>query len=245
MAKTRSAIKKTANKGNQVHVPLRECSVKLTRLRAETIDRFLGHKKNITHDLKIRIRRNVMHVGEIAIVSKNNTFDIQLKSSLNGLRIVESSSRILRPRPNSDTSCIGPCKTNLVAKEVVRSDIAKIQSKSKVSSVVIASAWRKCKKGSLFKAHVGDIVMAKLSGHSPWPAVIVDFVSNVRAKVEFFGADANEKIGYVNVKEITPFSESAEVISALLERDCLKFKKSINEAELISQVPRHISIFND
>lgn len=105
---------------------------------------------------------------------------------------------------------------------------------------LIDEAWRKCKLGHRKEFNVDDIVMAKLKGHAAWPASIVEFSSQSKAKVLFFGANPNEKFGSVNMAEIIHFNDATDVVRLTLKRDFIqkrKFQKGIREAQISLGMP--------
>lgn len=86
----------------------------------------------------------------------------------------------------------------------------------------VNSAWLRCKnshKNKKQKLSVKDVVLAKLRGHSAWPAIIIEMPSKNMAKVQFFGAQVHEKFGFVIINEITLFKDSIVVILMLLKKN--------------------------
>lgn len=87
--------------------------------------------------------------------------------------------------------------------------------------------------------------MAKLKGHPAWPANVLEYISKNRVKVAFFGAEACEKFGFVNIAEITLFRNSADVTRLTLLRNIPKFKKAVKEALIVCDVPLLVSLVNE
>lgn len=125
---------------------------------------------------------------------------------------------------------------------LVKSNNTKTVAKPKSKHIFIDKAWRLCKKQEGSKICINDIVMAKLRGYTAWPAIVIEFMNKSTVKVQFFGVSESEKIGFITFKEITQFSNSEQVILAILERKCPKFKKAIQEAEFVSGTPSYASI---
>lgn len=187
--------------------------------------------ESITCNLNMRIHRNVMMFNNRQQFSKNNQFYVELRSSVNELFVVGEfdpcTTRNLRPKP--ELKSMKPKKP-----------LTSMTKYSKPLATLINTAWKKCKSKQIESSHkisIDDIVMAKVSGYSAWPAIILEFVNKNRAKVEFFGTEPHEKFGLVDVKEITLFENSADVIIPLLKRNARNFKKATKEAEISCGVP--------
>lgn len=84
--------------------------------------------------------------------------------------------------------------------------------------------------------------MAKLRGHPAWPSMVIEFTPKNRVKVMFFGADRNERFGFVSESEIVLFKNAAHLIELSLKRNFSKFRKGIHEAEISCNVPSCASI---
>lgn len=187
------------------------------------------------------------------IKGTDKTFNIDIKMNAESILIKQTtivvnepaSSRILRPRAAVSISHSEKLKNNS------KSCLTVVKTQPKSTSKMIDDAWRQCKSNNVRDGNtirLKDIVIAKLKGHAPWPAVVNEFVNKSRVLVEFFGADKSQKFGLVGVDEITPFMHSSNVIRVILltlKRDILMFTKDIREAELICGVPSHASITND
>lgn len=239
-----SSVRSRKNKSKVLKPSLiKDCSVKLQRLSTETLRRYLNdNEKDITHNIHVNIRDNEMKIGNKILTSINSTFFVKLKVSSDQVIVVDSSKSIpnrivtrnLRKRVNaldsiSDASpklTVAPCRSKPIYK-------------------LADLAWRKCKSNHKQNGHkisVNDVIMTKVRSYSPWPAIVLEFVNKKRIKVEFFGVDQNEKFGFIDLVEITRFSDSAEVIFLLLKRNICKFKKAVLEAELFCGIPNSVSL---
>lgn len=200
--------------------------MKLKRLSPATIERYL--KPNpITHNIDGKIKGCTLKLGGVSITSKNLVFDIQMKLREDGIAVSPSSVT-----QNSSQ------KSNLT--------VAVVQPKP--ITVLINEAWRTCKLDRRGQFQLNDMVMAKLKGHVAWPSRIIAFVNKHKAKVDFFGANQNEKFGFVSITEMVHYDESNDVIRLTLKRDFAhkeKFKKGIREVELMLGMSSHKSILND
>lgn len=210
---------------------VKDCCVKLVRLNRSTIDGYLK-PNNITHNVQSEIKGGVLKMGEVTISSDTTTFNVHMKLRSNQITI----------KPQS-------CRTNVVEHSLFGKSAQKGVEKSTLTVAVlqpkpivklIDEAWRKCKLGHRKELNVDDIVMAKLKGHAAWPALIVEFSSRSKAKVLFFGANPNEKFGFVNMAEIIHFHDAIDVVRLTLKRDFIqkrKFKKGIREVEIVLGMP--------
>lgn len=239
-------------------VPLKECRVELKRLSRRTLDRFLNPNR-INYNISAKIQRDKMKIGKTTITSTDGSFDITIKKSANGISISQSkkethqrlvslaapqsSGRVLRPRLQATAAM--PAKSN--SKPTRNLAVTKAQSNGKIVDASLNGAWRKCKNDNKenYFVQVNDIVMAKVRGHLAWPAIVKDIVNKNNAKVEFFGAKHYEKYGFVNIKEITPFANSIDVIRLTLKKNNPKFNKAISETEIACGVPFALSIKNN
>lgn len=127
-------------------------------------------------------------------------------------------------------------------------DDRQIYQPAKATDVkTVQRAWLNCKsshKKDKQKIRASDVVLAKVRGHSAWPAIIVEVISSSRVKVQFFGADAHEKFGFVGLNEITLFKNSIDVLLLLLKKNIKKFRKAVKEAELVCGIPEECSLLN-
>lgn len=247
MAETRSRRLKQSRSNASV----RDCVVKLQS--ENEIKRLISQKEDNTHKLNIGIKMhdNKMFVGNKILESDNDTFNLQLKLTSNGISICETAKpnysvpqvvpiRNLRPRLNSGsvTSC-------LLSKAESISVVSKI--KPNPINKTIDSSWRLCKSSHKQNERVikiNDVVIAKLRGHSPWPSICKEFLSKTRVRVEWLGVCSNEKIGFVNISEITLFKDSLPLVRNILNRGNSKFQKAIQEVEVIMQIPENLSMLS-
>lgn len=115
--------------------------------------------------------------------------------------------------------------------------------KPKTLNQLIDLEWRKCKadnKSDQFT--VGQIVMAKMKGWTPWPCVIERFTNKKRAQVIFFGTN---QTGSVDLNESVRMESSNEVIRLLLLRSLDRFPKGIREAESVLGISEENSIMRE
>lgn len=232
---------------------IRDCRVNLKRMSRRTIDRCLN-PSIITYDINVKISKNVMKLNETTIKATNNTFNIDIKMNAERISIKPTvivvntpvSNRILRPR-----AAIAPISLSKKLKNDRKSGLIVSKPQTKPIYKMVEEAWRKCKSDCNHDENtirLNDYVMAKLKGHPAWPARVVEFVNKTRVLVKFFGVDASQQFGYVNIAEITPFMKSVNVIQTLLltmKKDILKFTKGIKEVEVSCGVPSHDSLINN
>lgn len=207
-------------------------SIRLKRLSLATLKRYARNDKNITHTLGIRIRNDKMEIGDSVFVSKHNNFNICMKVSHDNVVVIDDDDKQSQNVPPQKHSDLRP-RLNVV--------------ESKSNNKLINSAWQLCKENHKENKHeicINDIVMAKLRGYSAWPAIVIEIFNKNRVKVEFFGADPNEKIGFVTVKEITLFDQSEDIILLLLKRNNSKFNKAVQEVEMLYKIPESICLSN-
>lgn len=199
----------------------------------------------ITTNIFVQIHDGVMHINGTVIPSKENVFDVHLKLCSDGLATAATAhgnlanDRILRSNLKANINDMD-CLT-----DQTKTPITTVSKFSKPLDKMINNSWRKCKSENTArdqKISINEIVMAKVSGFSAWPAIVLDFINKRRARVEFFGADSHEKIGLVDLNEITPFKYSTDVILPLLKRDARNFKKAVREAEIAAGIPNSKSM---
>lgn len=220
-------------------ITMKECWVKLKRLSASKIERHLK-SNDITHNIGVKIKECTLQMGQTIITSKNLTFDVHIK--LHGDQITITKNQSSAPSSNSMAS------RNLIQKRNQKSNLTVAVHQQKPIAKLIDQAWQKIKLESPKEFNVDDVVMAKLKGHTAWPAIIIEFVSEHKAKVDFFGANPNEKFGFVSLKEMVHFTECIDVIRLTLKKAFIhkeKFKKGIQEAELVVGIPSYASMLNE
>lgn len=90
---------------------------------------------------------------------------------------------------------------------------------------------------------VGDHVMAKMRGYSPWPARIISFTKGQRsAKCYFYGSHNN---GSVTIKEIVPFENASETIRLIATRKPIDFIKGVREIEIERGISQDQSVVKE
>lgn len=215
----------------------KDCWVNLKRLNRETIERYtVPYPSTTTYNISAKIHKNVLKISKTIMTTTDDTFNVDIKIDAEKLSIKRSkiaidepiSSRVLRPRTAAAITSLSP---NL--KKNRKPDLIVAKPHSKPINKMVEEAWKLCKSdSSREKCNIrpSDIVMAKLKGHPAWPAVVLEYISKTRVKVEFFGANKTEKFGFVNISEITPFESSADVIRLNLKRNIFRYKKAVKEA---------------
>lgn len=215
-------------------IKLKDCKVNLKRLSRATIESYLKQKDiDITHNISGTIKGCELKIGGASIRSKDLAFDVKIKIRKDAIIITQSESRAPSSLPKNCAE-----KSNLTVAVLQPKPITKL----------IDEAWRQSKLNRRGEFHVNDIVLAKLKGHAAWPAKIMEFSTKNKTKVFFFGANANENIGFVNTTEIVHFVDSINVARLTLKRDFVqrrKFEKGIREVEIILAIPSCASFFKD
>lgn len=208
-----------------------------TRSMKENVSNDVSMTDNIQSfecNVKIRIHRDAtIQIGEDthAVPMKNNDLNIRL--------------RLIPDENHSNEEAIIVDDTS--DDENSSKSLQFYQPASSMAPKCVSSSWLKCKnihKKKKQKVTKNDVVMAKLRGHAPWPAVILEIISKNSARVEFFGAQLNEKFGFVNLNEMTLFKDSIDLILLLLKKNTKNFSKAVKEAEVACGVQDDFSLFN-
>lgn len=200
---------------------MKHCRVILERLSRAAIESFLNPTHIITHNISAKIVDNVLKINNCEIKPTDFNFNLKLKVTQTGISVVQS-----KPHVHSQA-------------------VSKLNEKP--ISKLVDDAWRMSKsnhKENKFEIQTNDIVMAKLKGHPVWPAIVVEFVSKNKTKVEFFGADIHEKFGFVTTSEMTLFKNSAHLVLLSSKRNIAKLTKGIREAEISCGIPAVGSIIS-
>lgn len=252
MAKTESNLIGKKSVSLKVKKPqLRKCSIKLKRLSTETIQRYLRGVND--HNISVSIHGDEMKIENSIFKSTDNIFNVRLKVTSTKVTVITTSpprklksgpivsntpsvARNLRPKIKLNSN-VDLAIVNVVPKSTVH--------KPSISNRNIDNAWRLCKdRQDKREFCVNDIVMAKVRGFCPWPGKILEIVKN-RTKIEFYGANVSEKIGFVNRDELSFFKNCSDLIRTILERNPskeFKFRKGVKEAEIDFGVPEVLSI---
>lgn len=228
---------------------IKDCKIELKRLSRRTIKRYLD-PDTITYNISAKINKDIFKINKTIIKTTDNTFNIDVKMNATGISVKPTtmpvSSRILRPRPAVvSTSNSKNLKNNR------KPDLIVVKSQSKNALKIVEDSWQRCKldyNQNGKNIRVNDILMAKLKGHKPWPAIALEFVSDTKVFVKFFGAKESEQFGFVNVAELVPFKNSINVIQPILlilKRDIDRFRKGIREAELMCGIPSNLSVLHN
>lgn len=199
-------------KRNNYKFKIKDCFVKLTRLDRNKLNDFLNGEK--TYNIDINIHNNKIGVGNKTVcLTGTHSANIELKVNWNEMLI--------------------ECCT--LAQPYV--------TKPKTLTQLINTAWRKCKIANKGMELVpGQIVLAKMKGYSPWPAVIREFNKNKkRIQLYFFGTNNN---GHAGVVEVVLFELCTDVVRLLLLRPLASFTKGVREAENILGIDEEDSITN-
>lgn len=216
---------------------------------AKTNKKLKPAKTEHVHTITAKIRKNILSINKTTFKAVNNAFNVNIKLNAETISIMQSvsvmeepvCSRILRSR-----SAAVPILRTKEFNNKNKSRLVVAKNVSKSTNKVVDEAWERCKainnsnqnKTFLTVSSFGlnAIVMAKLKGHKPWPAQVLDFAEKSRVFVQFFGAKESEKFGFVNVGEITPFMNSTNVVRTILstmKKNILFFKKGVQEAEIV------------
>lgn len=250
MAKLRSNKNKhSPKKVVKLHPKMKDCSVRLTRLSRETIDAYLK-STHITHNISGSISRGHLNIGNCSVNSENGSFSITMKITADSISVSKlnyslihsvspaNQKRSLRPKPNIAV------KSNAVPKIKKFLTVATFKPDYKK----VDCYWQICRKNQIQsqrKIIVNDVVLAKVKGHSPWPAIVLEIIGSKKAKVEFFGAARYECFGIVNIGELTLFEQSLDLVRMILKnKKDPKYQKGIKEVERILDVPSTQSICN-
>lgn len=204
-------------------------------IRSESVD--MVEKDEITYDCNVlfRIHKDaVLEIGGKAHKippKKKNDFNVRL-------RLVSGASI-----PNED-----PPNVKLRHQDSPQSNgIQVYEPAARMAPSSVDVAWDRCKfrrnnEKRLYK--LNDVVLAKLRGYAAWPAIILKLLPKKRAKVEFFGADPHEKIGYLNLNEIVLYKDCIDVLLIQLKKKIPKYKKAIREAESVCGISDSCSVLN-
>lgn len=241
MAKTAKKVDQTKNKekkSENIQLRKQSCFVNLVRMTDKEYEFYSKSDKIIVKNFNIRI------------TPKDQNIHLNLKQRLSEVVLEcceEVSSgeitirRETRQKLKADVAdSLGSKKKCCLAPKTASKAFAKSLND------VIAECWRKCKKefhttDQAFK--IGDLVLAKMTGYSPWASRIEGFTANKkRARMLFFGT--NDR-GTVDVAEIIPFDKGYEVIRLLLLRKISSFHKSIVEIESLLGVPSELSLLKE
>lgn len=220
-------IKKDTNKNN-----IKNLTVKIHKMTPREIELHTKADFFIVKKIEIGISEGVLSIHNDQIKSSSNVFDIKLKlnSSETTIESIVPSSSIQQRSTNKTLD-----KT---IESIVATSSGQQRSTVKTLDTLIRSAWNQCKKDFNEDLVVGNIVMAKMTGYSPWASRIEGFSKNKKkTNVYFFGTNNR---GSVNSNEIVPFSRCHSLIRLLILRKFSEFHKSVLEVEnLLGIEPKH------
>lgn len=163
-----------------------------------------------TYDCNVVIRIRKEALIEIdrkshAIPLVNNDMNIRLRltSARNDLDLAEpTADRTCYTRSRTHTRT-RTCRSN--SKDSPTSMAVQFYKPASAKTIkTVDTAWLQCKKNKQ-SVKVRDLVMAKLTGHPAWPAIILEFLPNNKAKVEFLGVESHERYGFVSLIQIVLF----------------------------------------
>lgn len=89
---------------------------------------------------------------------------------------------------------------------------------------------------------IGDLVMARMKGYSPWPSRVENFSSNTKIVTCFFFGTHN--YGPVGSKNIIPFILASETARLVCLCPPNAYIKAVKEIEYKSGVPDELSCLN-
>ena len=221
---------------------MKNCFVNLTRMTKKEHDIYTQSENIVVKHFNVRISGNTMEIGEKK-VSSTGSFHLRLKKRLSDLVLdfchqEDLPSEIFTRVTRNKNSAVAP-----VERTTVQSTSKAI---AKTLTSLINDDWRKLKKEN--QTHQtewtdGDVVMAKMSSYSPWPAKVEGFTANKkRMHVFFFGTNNR---GIVDIGEVVPFIHCQSVVRLLLLRKIGPFHKSIAEVERVLKIPSEISALKE
>lgn len=190
----------------------------------------------VTYDcnLLIRIHKDaVIEIGKNAhkIPSINNDFNVHLKLLSEG-DLNENSPIDFETHDQAPTkSC----------------EIQAYEPAARLTPANVDVAWMQCKHIRDYnnqQINENDVVLAKIRGHSAWPAIVLKLLPKKRAKVEFFGAEPHEKFGILSLNEIVLFKNSIGVLLIQLRKKIHKYIRAVREAEGACGIPHSSSVLN-
>lgn len=122
----------------------------------------------IVKNMNISICKGVLSIGNEQIQSSTKVFDIKLK--------LNSSETIVKLETASEPESLSNSSNKIVERVTAsKKPASSCMSTVKTLDSLIKSAWTRCKKDSKENNQaivVGDIVLAKMVGYSPWPSRI-------------------------------------------------------------------------
>lgn len=90
-------------------------------------------------------------------------------------------------------------------------------------------------KESKMQLKIGDMVLAKMSGYSPWPARVLKFTADKKKIVCYFHGEHNT--GSVGVRHVIPFANAHETVRLICLKNPKHFNKAVREIEIECGVP--------
>lgn len=220
-SKSNSVIGKSIRKSKDTK---KELSVKLHRMSPKEIAIYTTSDQIIVKSMNIGIKNGLLSIGNKQINSPSNVFDIELKINSSEIAVESDSSEANKLEAEK-------------SKTVMRTNVQTLNS-------IIGIEWKRCKgEFGHNKIEIGDIVLAKMSGYSPWPSRIEDFSKNrKRINVYFFGTNNR---GSVNATEVVAFEHCFNLIRYLSFRKFSEFHKSVIEVETLLGIESHLSLLKE
>lgn len=90
---------------------------------------------------------------------------------------------------------------------------------------------------------IGDMILAKMRGYSPWPARVSEFTASKKNIVCFFFGTQNT--GSVGVNNVIPFANASEIVRLICLKNVNGFTKGVREIEIECGVPDALSCLNE
>lgn len=201
-----------------------------------------GKSTNAVEKTNVLKKKSNEAINERNLRSKEKTS--QEKSAKNAVR----KTNVLKQKPNEVVEQRNLRSKKKITKEksleATETRITKNNVVNKSLNELIRDTWTSSKKDKNHtNFNINDIVMAKMRTYSAWPSKIIKFNDkHTKCEVEFFGCLST---GWIDIKEIVPFSESAAIIKLLIVRQNHQFNEGIRIVEQLFEVPSHLSIFNN
>lgn len=206
---------KSVKKDYKKMFDIKDCFIKLVRI--EDIRKEEKKEKEREYNIGIQIHKDVISVGDKK-VKLNQAQNVNIGLSFNLEQFVVECCSVEKPI---------------------------LTNAPKSLNTLINTAWRKCKSESKNELVIGQIIIAKMKGYSPWPGTVTKFTSNgKRTQILFFGT---HETGTVDTNEVVRFELANDVIALLLLRPLYSsrlnsFCKGIREAECVLGITDENSI---
>lgn len=224
--------KKSVPKGKKKLAREKNISINLEKMSKAEYKMYSNSREIIVKNFSIKISKGSVEINKKKHHSKNKTINLEFKKRLSSF-VLECCDATYVEKTRQTLKSTEPKKGKPIAMV-------------KTLNVLINEGWTKCKrdfKSTGLSIDVGDIILAKMSTYSPWPARLKGFTSNKKRAHVFFFGESNS--GHVNVSEIVPFNDCLNVIRFLLLRKVSRFHKGIAEVEAICNVSPEFSLLKE